>query len=215
VGARFQRKRLTRELLISWRVVHNNLNVAQHFNSKSCLTFKILGKLSLKERLKLGWVSCLISLTKKESHIWPFFFMAPTYWLWEDSESGSFLVNILHHSTQIPMECLCSGWVSLSWLWSEASLVSQQSITPFIRSWLMSSNPSCPLHREGIISLSTHLFSPYLGVIALLLAFWTVNNIDCLKLSSPFPLLLGYALAISVVVLRMRDLVLPLWFGRQ
>jgi ABC-type enterobactin transport system permease subunit len=54
-----------------------------------------------------------------------------------------------------------------------------------------------------------------LGIVALALAFWTMNSMDEMKLSSVFPMMIAQAILISTALIRMRDLVVPLWMGRQ
>ena len=49
----------------------------------------------------------------------------------------------------------------------------------------------------------------------MLLSLCTLTWIDDMKVQATIPLALGFALFVSQALLRQRDLVVPLWFGRQ
>jgi len=52
-------------------------------------------------------------------------------------------------------------------------------------------------------------------VLALILSLWTLNNIDAMKIQSVIPMGFALALMVSAVMVRSRDLMMPLWMGRQ
>jgi hypothetical protein len=60
-----------------------------------------------------------------------------------------------------------------------------------------------------------HLSSPYLAVPILVLSFWTLTSMDHMKLQAVIPLAIALGLLVSAVLLRTRDLAMPLWMGRQ
>lgn len=49
----------------------------------------------------------------------------------------------------------------------------------------------------------------------MLLSLWTLSYMDEMKIQSVIPISLGFGFFISSVILRQRDLTIPLWFGRQ
>jgi hypothetical protein len=49
----------------------------------------------------------------------------------------------------------------------------------------------------------------------MLLSLCTLTWIDDMKVQATIPLAFGFALFVSQALLRQRDLVVPLWFGRQ
>ncbi len=49
----------------------------------------------------------------------------------------------------------------------------------------------------------------------MLMALCTLNWIDDMKIQATIPLAFGFALFVSKALLRQRDLVIPLWYGRQ
>ena len=49
----------------------------------------------------------------------------------------------------------------------------------------------------------------------MLLSLWTLNNMDDMKIQAVLPISLGFGFFITSVILRQRDLSVPLWMGRQ
>lgn len=57
--------------------------------------------------------------------------------------------------------------------------------------------------------------SPYLGILLLGLTLWSLNLIDSMRLYSMGPVVVSLGLLVSTALLRSRDLMIPLWFGRH